>query len=150
MSTPDKRWIFHDLDASGHYKLMSYTVHASANSNMQRTKHQPSRQTQWGALVVLVDCSRWDSPKQARLLPTEIVTDILAAFVLTLTLTSHFCFLRLVCRMAIETIGNLRYTVETDYWSYGVLLWELFTVLNKDYPHAKVLPYDGIPNDEVC
>lgn len=52
--------------------------------------------------------------------------------------------------MAIETIGNLKYTVETDYWSYGVLLWELFTVLNKDYPGSKVLPYDGIPNEQVC
>ena len=52
--------------------------------------------------------------------------------------------------MAIETIGNLKYTVETDYWSYGVLLWELFTVLNKDYPGSKVLPYDGIQNDQVC
>ena len=51
--------------------------------------------------------------------------------------------------MAIETIGNLKYTKETDYWSYGVLLWEALTVIDKDFQRPKVLPYKEIPNDEV-
>ena len=55
-------------------------------------------------------------------------------------------------RMAIESISQLKYTRETDYWSYGVTLWEMFTVVDKEYPKHSVLPYEaeGIKTKDVC
>jgi len=38
--------------------------------------------------------------------------------------------------MAIESLQNYTFTVETDVWSYGVLLWELLTRGKK--------PYEGV------
>lgn len=51
-------------------------------------------------------------------------------------------------RMAIEAISTLKYTVETDYWSYGVLLWEMFTVLCKEQ-NQKAQPYEGFDGAKV-
>ncbi|XP_033638684.1 plexin-A4-like [Asterias rubens] len=43
--------------------------------------------------------------------------------------------------MALESMERRVYNTKTDVWSYGVLLWELFT--------GGLVPYPGIPNKEV-
>lgn len=40
--------------------------------------------------------------------------------------------------MAIESIANGRYDSITDVWSYGVLLWEIFSLGEVPYPDIEV------------
>lgn len=44
--------------------------------------------------------------------------------------------------MAPESILYGKFTVETDVWAYGILLWEIFTFGQQ--------PYSGLTNEEVC
>lgn len=46
-------------------------------------------------------------------------------------------------------MGKNIYTIETDYWSFGVTLWELFTVLNEKYEKKTALPYEDIKVEKV-
>ncbi|XP_046859754.1 muscle, skeletal receptor tyrosine protein kinase-like [Xenia sp. Carnegie-2017] len=39
--------------------------------------------------------------------------------------------------MAIESIRNLTFTESTDVWSFGILIWEIFT--NGDIPYYKII-----------
>ena len=51
--------------------------------------------------------------------------------------------------MALESLLYNKYSVETDKWSYGVTLWEMFTLYD---PHVNeaVRPYEEIEdNNEV-
>lgn len=38
--------------------------------------------------------------------------------------------------MAPETLGESVYTSKSDFWSYGILLWELVTLGSTPYPGA--------------
>ena len=43
--------------------------------------------------------------------------------------------------MPLESILNNRYTVESDVWAYGILLWEVFSFA--------LQPYYGLTNEQV-
>ena len=44
--------------------------------------------------------------------------------------------------MSPESILYGKFTVETDVWAFGILLWEVFTFGQQ--------PYFGLQNEEVC
>ena len=44
--------------------------------------------------------------------------------------------------MAPESLSNRQFSVASDVWSYGILLWEILE------PHK--MPYEGMNNMEVC
>ena len=43
--------------------------------------------------------------------------------------------------MAIESLETYVFTTKTDVWSYGVLVWELWT--------RGAMPYENVPNSEL-
>ncbi|XP_070547364.1 tyrosine-protein kinase receptor Tie-1-like [Ptychodera flava] len=40
--------------------------------------------------------------------------------------------------MALESILQCVYTTKTDVWSYGIVLWEIFSFGNKPYPDMPI------------
>ncbi len=42
--------------------------------------------------------------------------------------------------MAIESLCRGLFSSKSDCWSYGIVLWELFTLGNKPYPGNSLVP----------
>ena len=40
--------------------------------------------------------------------------------------------------MAIESLRDLVFSIKSDVWSFGVVLWELFTLAETPYPNIQV------------
>ncbi len=59
----------------------------------------------------------------------------------------HLSTLYLSFRYALESIQDKKFTSKSDVWSYGVTLWEMFTLWGTDQQEAN--PYDGMNGDEV-
>ena len=53
-----------------------------------------------------------------------------------------------VTRYAIESIESYRFTSESDVWSYGVTIWEMFMLLGSREQHAT--PYKDITSPNIC
>ncbi|XP_065662025.1 uncharacterized protein LOC100199166 isoform X3 [Hydra vulgaris] len=47
--------------------------------------------------------------------------------------------------LALESMEKCLYTQKTDIWSYGVVLWEMFTLFQTEIKDLPVIPYKEIP-----
>ena len=46
--------------------------------------------------------------------------------------------------MAVESIDSQIFSKETDYWSFGITVWEMFTLFDQEYSKARAFPYNDV------
>ena len=61
---------------------------------------------------------------------------------------AHFVLCNCHSRFAPESIKEQKFTAESDVWSYGVTIWEMFELWDSD--KESVTPYENLKPTEVC